>query len=320
MTTYHPKLNDQGDKVALHRPSTPTALSSWMDPRDVATVVPEGPMPPALNGIPIAAGQPSADQAAWKEAADLGDLEEPDFKPAPGKKPAAGVVIIELDGRVWLVAPSNGFGGYTATFPKGRLEPGIGPRATALKEAFEETGLRVRLSGFLIDVPRGTTYTRYYLAERIGGSPSEMGWESQAVHLVPREMLSQFLTNAFDAPLLRVLQDLPVTPLTRSQITRSAPLTSGHRVIATVNGFRRRFGRWPTQLLVQQGMVEALPRDVLTAQAWAMLCDRLDVIPISDGTIFAVGCNGERFEYDAVHDYPNLTPGADLWIWGCRVK
>lgn len=207
MTAYHPKLNDQGHKVPLHKPNTPTALSSWMDPREVATVAPEGPMPPALNGIPFAAWQPPVDKADWKCAADIGEFEEPDFTPPSGKKPAAGNAIFEPDGRCWLVAPSNGFGGYTATFLKGRIEPGIGPRATALKETFEESGLRVRLSGFLVDVPRGTTYSRYYLAERIGGSPSEMGWESQAVHLVPRDSLPTFLTNAFDQPLLAALEE-----------------------------------------------------------------------------------------------------------------
>lgn len=58
--------------------------------------------------------------------------------------------------------------------------------AGAIKEAFEETGLMVELVGFLVDVLRTTTYSRYYLARRIGGNPADMAWEAQAVMLVPR--------------------------------------------------------------------------------------------------------------------------------------
>lgn len=56
-------------------------------------------------------------------------------------------------------------------------------------EAYEESGLQVRLITHLVDVRRTQTFTRYYLAERMGGSPADMGWESQGVMLVPREML-----------------------------------------------------------------------------------------------------------------------------------
>jgi hypothetical protein len=32
-----------------------------------------------------------------------------------------------------------------------------------------------------------------------------MGWESQAVHLVPRSKLAEFLTNHYDKPFLKLL-------------------------------------------------------------------------------------------------------------------
>jgi hypothetical protein len=47
--------------------------------------------------------------------------------------------------------------------------------------------------------------TRYYLARRVGGSPADMSWESQAVHLVPKAELSKFLNHAADADLLNAL-------------------------------------------------------------------------------------------------------------------
>lgn len=81
----------------------------------------------------------------------------------------------------------------------------MSPQATAIREAFEEAGLKVKITGFLADSERTETYTRYYLAQRIGGTPAAMGWESQAVHLVPRADLDKFLHHTNDKPLLEAL-------------------------------------------------------------------------------------------------------------------
>lgn len=110
----------------------------------------------------------------------------------------------ETDGRIWLVCPTNQFGGYKVTFPKGRRE-GKSLQATALCEAYEETGLRVRLLRHLVDVRRAQTYTRYYLAERIGGSPADMGWESQSVILVPPSTLNTLSLKEPDLAVIRAL-------------------------------------------------------------------------------------------------------------------
>jgi hypothetical protein len=50
------------------------------------------------------------------------------------------------------------------------------------------------------------TYTRYYIARRTGGSPACMGWESQAVHLVPMAQLRQVATHPNDAPVIAALE------------------------------------------------------------------------------------------------------------------
>jgi 8-oxo-dGTP pyrophosphatase MutT (NUDIX family) len=105
-----------------------------------------------------------------------------------------------------VIHPSNAFGGYRATFPKGKQEPGLSLEQTAIKETFEEAGLIITLSGWLIDVPRSSTVCRYFLARRIGGTPATMGWESQAVSLVPRERLSDVLQHSNDQPLLVALR------------------------------------------------------------------------------------------------------------------
>jgi len=165
-------------------------------------------MPTEINGLPFIswANAPTTD-LEWKSVqGQMTDLVEPIFQVGSGKHAAAGVVVQEADGRVWIVHPSNGFGGYTATFPKGRVDAaGLPLQAVAIREALEESGLQVQITGFLADSQRTMTTTRYYLARRDGGNPADMGWESQAVSLVPRAALASFLTNSKDAPLLKAL-------------------------------------------------------------------------------------------------------------------
>lgn len=209
MKYLHPRNSDAGQPFELKAPSQPTPPSSWADPDQIATVVPDGPTPASLNGIALAAWTESPTTAAgWEEQATLAaqDFTEPPMVNVPGKSAASGVAILEDDGRVWMVSPSNSFGGYVNTFPKGTLDPGIGLRANALKEGFEESGLRVVLTGFLCDSVRSTSVTRYYTARRIGGNPADMCWETQAVHLVPRDQLASFVTHQNDQAILKALQ------------------------------------------------------------------------------------------------------------------
>lgn len=74
-----------------------------------------------------------------------------------------------------------------------------------MKEAFEETGLLVQLGAFLIDVPRTTSITRYFIAKRIGGTPADMGWETQAVWLVPIHDLGAMAPHINDQTILTAL-------------------------------------------------------------------------------------------------------------------
>jgi 8-oxo-dGTP pyrophosphatase MutT (NUDIX family) len=192
----HPFPNDDGEAVIIHRPSRPTALSNWLDASQVATVVPGAELPAALNGVPLAPCVLPPPDAP-------GDFAEPPYVLPAGLRAAAGAVVIEDDGRVWLVSPTNGFGGYATTFPKGRADAGCTLQHTALREAFEESGLVVRLEAFLLDCRRTQTFTRYYIARRIAGSPAAMGWETQAVHLVPAARLEEIAVHPNDAAVIQ---------------------------------------------------------------------------------------------------------------------
>ena len=207
MPVFHPCPNDDGDAVLIRQPSTPTSLAAWDDPNQVATVVPGGVLPAVLNGILLAPWDEAPSTSQGRSAcAVFPDLEEPPYVLKPGYAAAAGAVIVEDDGRVWLVAPSNRFGGYAATFPKGRVDPGTSLPCACVREAFEESGLQVRIVGFLLDATRTQTHTRYYVARRVGGTPARMGWESQAVHLVPAARLRELAAHPNDEAVIRALE------------------------------------------------------------------------------------------------------------------
>ena len=97
-------------------------------------------MPDQVNHLAIAAWtDATSDAAGWQHLAGDSTFDEPPMKTAAGLAPASGAVVIEPDGRIWVVSPSNGFGGYLHTFPKGKLDQkkGLSLRANALKEVFE---------------------------------------------------------------------------------------------------------------------------------------------------------------------------------------
>lgn len=211
MTTYHPHPDDQGRAVRIHRPSTPSPAAAWGDPTSTVVVLPDGPAPAALNGTPFAPWCPPGDAEAWwsSEAARMA-VPEPPFACPAGMKPAAGALVLEPDGRAWAVAPSNRFGGHEFTLPKGRTD-GRSLAATALVEVFEEAGLQVELQAWLRDTQRKETYTRFFLAKRVGGSPANLTWESQACILAPLDVLQVMLTHPGDQLVLKTYRASALT-------------------------------------------------------------------------------------------------------------
>lgn len=200
----HPCPDEKGNTVHIKHPHTPSSPDSWDDANAIATFVPGGDCPDELIGIPFDSWFDHPEDEDWSEVeGQLEELEEPPMQMKPGLTPASGVVIEECDSRVWLVSPMNGYGGYANTFPKGKEETGeLTWQANAIKEAYEESGLQVRIVEFIGDVERTTSVTRYYRAVRVGGMPVDMGWESQAVHLVPISQLGDFLDSQFDQQVI----------------------------------------------------------------------------------------------------------------------
>lgn len=197
---YHPHPDEHGRKLRLLAPSQECDLARLTDAQACVTFIPGSACGDMLNGVVLAqAAESEIEHAMWR--ADAKPIEEPPFVLPAGKQAAAGAVVVEPDGRLWLVAPSNAFGGYTATFPKGRAM-GASLRATAIRETWEESGLSIVLTGWLGDFSRTQTHTRFYLARRVGGHPAGMGWESQAVHLATPAQARQLLNRSTDHAVL----------------------------------------------------------------------------------------------------------------------
>ena len=101
----------------------------------------------------------------------------------------------------------------------------------------------------------------------------------------------------------------------REELLKSWTLSSATRIVATINSYRSRFGKWPDTVLMDLGMFEAIPKDVLTPLAWQMLNAKVKLVSIEEGTIIAEGPEG-RVEYEGGYQTPTDGPSADVWIWG----
>jgi ADP-ribose pyrophosphatase YjhB (NUDIX family) len=107
------------------------------------------------------------------------------------KKEAAGGVVLhgigpnEID-LIYVVRPTNEFGGYKWTLPKGKVEKGISPQDTAIREVREEVGLSARLlpDSYLGRFEGSTSFTDYYVLLRTGGSTTAHDAETEEVRLV----------------------------------------------------------------------------------------------------------------------------------------
>ena len=197
----HPKPDEWGRAVTIASPTRASDPATWADPAQTAIFIPEGPYPDRLNGVALAAWDAPITLEGWKNVAGVNhDLHEPSHEGIT----KAGVAIIEPDGRIWIIQPTNNFAGARA-FPGGTVEGGLSLQATAVKEAYEETGLHVELVAHLADIRRASATVRYYVARRIGGTPSEMGWETQSVHLVPKNLVPEILTTKSTKKVFNIL-------------------------------------------------------------------------------------------------------------------
>lgn len=160
--------------------------------------------------------------------------------PVEGKSIGSGVIIREPDGRIWMVEPTNHYGGYRNTFPKGTQEAGLSLQANAIKETYEESGLKVRITGHLGDYERTTSVARFYLAERESGTPVGQGPESQAVKLVPLDAARDLANVPIDQ---KILDDY--SRLAGGEVRKAGWVSMAvHAILAKIKG-PDGYNRWP---------------------------------------------------------------------------
>ena len=121
-----------------------------------------------------------------KPKKDYGDLSKMKVKaPPPPKWESAGGVVFSPDmTRVYVRKPSNNYGPWA--FAKGQIDKGETAEQAAVREVFEEIGIKARMvpSGKLGRFEGGYSFTTYYVmvAEQDTGRHDK---ETKEVRLVP---------------------------------------------------------------------------------------------------------------------------------------
>jgi|APLak6261703504_1056268.scaffolds.fasta_scaffold07805_2 hypothetical protein len=106
----------------------------------------------------------------------------------------------------------------------------------------------------------------------------------------------------------------------RDDVITDKGIGSLPRILDTINCFRRKHNTWPTRLLIDKEMTQALQQDNLTLTGWQALAKELDIKHSVHGTVIAEDDNGNSYEYEANHLTPeDMSNSADYWIWGCEV-
>ncbi|MCS7006397.1 MAG: NUDIX domain-containing protein [Thermoleophilia bacterium] len=126
--------------------------------------------------------------------------------PARREISAGAVLVRRMRGRYWAaVVRSRGRPPGTWALPKGLVDPGESPAETALREAYEETGVRARLGPKLGDVryvyswqgERVFKIVSFYLAfaqrGRIGAVPPGMETEIAEARWLPLDEVPRLL-------------------------------------------------------------------------------------------------------------------------------
>ncbi len=91
-------------------------------------------------------------------------------------RPAAGVVLFNEDGKVWLGRRCKASGPYVWQYPQGGIDKGEKPRAAALRELYEETGISQVL---VAPLGRIKDWLYYDFPEGFKGAKAARGWQGQ---------------------------------------------------------------------------------------------------------------------------------------------
>lgn len=157
--------------------------------------------PKHMNGVAFKSWKPPAEHE-WNNVSGQDHSIEVGLPQVHlGKQFKTGILMHEPSGHVWLAKPTNNFAGYDHTIPKGDVEKGLHPQANAIKEVFEETGLKARITGHAADRVGAFAHTRIYHGVREAGHPHDFHWESEGTAAVHPSRIGKYLNTPGDVEL-----------------------------------------------------------------------------------------------------------------------
>jgi len=118
------------------------------------------------------------------------------------------------------------------------------------------------------------------------------------------------------SPLLRKRSVQPKIP------ERVARLPGGYlaRTLETLNGFKDKYGHWPTKLRLPATALEALRDKHLTPPGFQTLQSKLELIPAENEGLVAEDEAGLRFDYTKEGWLGRKPPpGSDEWLWRAKL-
>ncbi len=125
----------------------------------------------------------------------------------PRKWTSAGGLVIDGRGRIALVRQRNRRGRWRWTLPKGRIDRGETVEAAALREVYEESGLRARIVRPIVLHEGRLHFTHFFemALERDDGTHDR---ETKEVRLVTFAEAAEMLRSGRDLRVLRRLVEM----------------------------------------------------------------------------------------------------------------
>ena len=127
--------------------------------------------------------------------------------PAIGKWTSAGGVVIDRRGRIAVVRQRNRNGRWRWTLPKGRIERGETAEAAALREVYEESGLRACIVRPII-LHEGRLHFTCFFEMALERDEGRHDRETREVRLVSFEEAAGLLRSRRDQRVLRRLVEM----------------------------------------------------------------------------------------------------------------
>jgi len=127
---------------------------------------------------------------------------------AAGKKWAsAGGVVVDGDGRVALVEQRDRKNRWRWTLPKGRIDAGESAETAALREVYEESGLRAEIVRPLV-MHDGRAHYTYFYEMRLVADDGKHDGVTRAVRFVSVVEATKLMSSRRDLHVLRRLVQL----------------------------------------------------------------------------------------------------------------